>query len=224
MDMATLGLCEAAIRCKAKRIPIYIAIGSLCKTAGSSVTPKDAKQRRKVIDVQHKLAGDSHSVEKVTVSYLCWGSQSREMHELAMQTAFAGTLLLRHCLASAFACMLVLLNLVMATLLPVGISILPIHIGMLPTVMGLLPIAIGVLPIAVGVLPIAIGVLPIAIGVLPRAIGVLPIAVVRLATGLLLIAILLLARHGLLVQITRKSLVPIRLTWMLAKTICMRQV
>jgi len=134
-----------------------------------------------------------------------------------MQTAPAGTLLLRHCLASASARMLILLNLVMAALLPVGISILPIQIGMLPTVMGMLPIAIGELPIAIGVLPIAIGVLPIPI-------GVMPIAVVRLANGLLLIAILLLGHHVLLVQITtRTSLVPIRLTWMLVKTICMRQ-
>ena len=120
-----------------------------------------------------------------------------------MQTAPAGTLLLRHCLASAS--MLVLLNLVTAALLPVSISILPIHIGMLPTVMAMLPIAVGVLPIA---------------------FGVLPIAIVRLANGLLLIAILLLGHDVLLVQITIRwtSLVPIRLTWMLAKTICIRRV
>ena len=188
--------------------------------------PKVLKQLFKVIDV---LAADSHNVETVTVTYFCWGSQSRELHELAMKTALAGTLLLRHCLASAR--MLVLLKLVMAALLPVSISILPIQIGMLPTVMGMLPIAIGVLPIAIDELPIAIGklpitivVLPIAIGVLPIPIGVLPIAVVRLANGLLLIAILLLGHHVLLVQITtRTSLVPIRLTRMLAKTICIRQ-
>ncbi len=168
--------------------------------------------------VLHKLAADSHDVEKMTVSYFCRGSQSRELHELAMQTALAGTLLLRHCLASASARMLLLLKLVMTALLPVGISILPIQIGMLPTVMGMLPIAIGVLPIAGGLLPIAIG-------VLPTPIGVLPIAVIRLANGLLLIAILLLGHDVLLVQITIRwtSLVPIRLTWMLVKTICMRQ-
>jgi len=40
-----------------------------------------------------------------------------------MQTALDGTLLLRHCLASAR--VLGLLKLVMAALLPVGISILP---------------------------------------------------------------------------------------------------
>ena len=110
-----------------------------------------------------------------------------------MQTALAGTLLLRHCLASASARMLLLLKLVMTALLPVGISILPIQIGMLPTVMGMLP----------------------------TPIGVLPIAVIRLANGLLLIAILLLGHDVLLVQ---TSLVPIRLTWMLAKTICIRRV
>ena len=115
-----------------------------------------------------------------------------------MQTALAGTLLLRHCLASASARMLLLLKLVMTALLPVGISILPIQIGMLPTVMGMLP----------------------------TPIGVLPIAVIRLANGLLLIAILLLGHDVLLVQITIRwtSLVPIRLTWMLAKTICIRRV
>ena len=127
-----------------------------------------------------------------------------------MQTAPAATLLLRRCLASASASLMMLLKLVLTALLPVGISILPIHIGMLP--------------IAIGVLPIAIGVLPIAVGVLPIAVGVLLIAIVRLANGLLLIAILLLAQHVLLVQITtRTSLVPIRLTKMLAKTICIRQ-
>ena len=151
----------------------------------------------KVNVVQHNLAADSHSVEKVTVSYFCWGSQGRELHELAMQTALAGILLLRHCLASAR--MLVLLKLVMAALLPVGISILPIQIGMLPTVVAMLPIAISVLPIA--------------------------IVMLALTKILLLIAILLLAHHVLLVQITtRTTLVPIRLTWMLAKIICICQV
>ncbi len=67
--------------------------------------------------------------------------------------------------------------------------------------------------------------LPTVMAMLPIAIGVLPIAIVKLANGLLLIAILLLAHHVLLVQITtRTSLVPIRLTWMLAKTICICQV
>jgi len=76
-------------------------------------------------------------------------------------------------------------------------------------------------------LPVGINILPIQIGMLPIAIRVLPIAIVMLAltNGLLLIAILLPVHHLLLVQITtRTTLVPIRLTWMLAKTICMRQV
>ena len=181
-----------------------------CARLQGQVLPKVAKQLCKVSSAQHKLAADSHDVEKMTVSYFCRGSQSRELHELAMQTALAGTLLLRHCLASASARMLLLLKLVMTALLPVGISILPIQIGMLPTVMGMLPIAIGELPIAIVVLPIAI--------------GVLPIAIVGLANGLLLIAILLMGHHVLLVQITtRTTLVPIRLTRMLAKTICIRQ-
>jgi len=180
---------------------------AVCARVQGRVLPKVLEQLCKVIAV---LAADSHNVETVTVSYFCRGSQSREVHELAMQTAPAGTLLLRYCLASASARMLVLLKLVMAALLPVGISILPIQIGMLPTVMGMLPIAIGELPIAIVVLPIAI--------------GVLPIAIVGLANGLLLIAILLMGHHVLLVQITtRTTLVPIRLTRMLAKTICIRQ-